>query len=714
MKRIVCLILCTVLLLGLMSVGASAEGKLQLIFTGAAAQPGEEVEVKFTLGNNPGLKGVSGEVKFDESVLTYVGYTVDSPLGNWSLESFPEDHILFWTYDGFSAGQMLTYDGSEMVTLRFKVAEDAAPGDYPITMVLDPEYDAITGVEDNYVAEITDYEIVPGTVTVQQPAEQEKLQLIFSEETVKAGEEVEVKFTLGNNPGLKGVSGEVKFDESVLTYVDYTVDSPLGNWSLESFPEDHILFWTYDGFSAGQMLTYDGSEMVTLRFKVAEDAAPGDYPITMVLDPEYDAITGVKDNYVFEITDYKIVPGKVTVIKETLEDGYYLIGQKGWTVDDIDPEQKFEPNPNNAGEYLLETFLKVDDGIKVVQVQNGEIVAWYPDGMDNQYIVDTAHSGRKTIYFKTSYDNNWSEFGGYMWIDAALTGAEVYGSSVSLKGDIALNFFLIIPNELKEDEGAYVKIGTDKFLIKDAATRTVGDYTLYQFTVKMNAKQMNDEVTLQVFNGADEVYKLFNHTTGEDVTKGYVYSVQTYIEKTIATSTDEKLKALVKAMSDYGSLAQAFLDYNVANRAEVQGDLNSVTLDTVTKYKSTTTAGTATGVTYNGGSLVLKSTTAIRLYFTLDKGEIGDYTFKLGKKVVTPVETADGWMIEIANISAKDLDKVYTVTVSSSAGTIVTVKYCGLSYVYTVLNGGSDDAELIDLAKGIYLYNQAADAYFAK
>ena len=41
------------------------------------------------------------------------------------------------------------------------------------------------------------------------------------------------------------------------------------------------------------------------------------------------------------------------------------------------------------------------------------------------------------------------------------------------------------------------------------------------------------------------------------------------------------------------------------------------------------------------------------------------------------------------------------------------MKYCRLSYVYTVLNGGSDDAKLIDLAKSIYLYNQAADAYFS-
>ena len=540
-------------------------------------------------------------------------------------------------------------------------------------------------------------------------AEGEQLTFRVSSTEAAPGDEIQIQVNLENNPGLAAVELVVDFDTNVLEWIEPAKPTEAqedydGMWDV--FVRNGETGVTVQWFGTGDNYYNDGL-FCTLKFKVKDDAPAGESPVTLSFKEE----TVYNEDEVDQ--PFTVVPGKVTVTVPTIEDGYYLIGQKGWTVADIDPEQKFELNPNNAGEYLLETFLNVGDGIKVVQVTNGEITAWYPDGMDNQYIVDTAHSGRKTIYFKTSYDGNWIQFGGYMWIDAALTGAEVYGSSVSLKGDIALNFYLIIPNELKGDEGAYVTIGAEKFLIKDATTRKVGEDTLYQFTVKMNAKQMNDEVTLQVFNGANEVYKLFNHTTGEDVTEGYVYSVQTYIEKTIATSTDAKLVALVKAMSDYGSLAQDFMDYNVENRAEVQGDLNSVTLDALTKYKSTTTAGTAAGVTYKGGSLVLKSTTAIRLYFTLDEGEIGNYTFKLGKKAVTPVETADGWMIEIANISAKDLDKFYTVTVSSSAGTIVTVKYCGLSYVYTVLNGGSDDAKLIDLAKGIYLYNQAADAYFS-
>ena len=214
---------------------------------------------------------------------------------------------------------------------------------------------------------------------------------------------------------------------------------------------------------------------------------------------------------------------------------------------------------------------------------------------------------------------------------------------------------------------------------------------------------MNDKVTLKVFNGADEVVPLYRHSNGEDVTEtGYVYSVQDYIQKTLENpESPEELKALVQAMSDYGSLAQVQFGYNLE------------TLESVAKYAPKVTEGAATGVTFKGPSLVLKTETALRLYFELAEGEIGDYTFKVGTKTKTPTETADGWMIEIPNISAKDLDKVYTVKVTSGDGTVLTLKVSALSYVYNTLNSETSDAKLVNLVKGVYLYNQAANAYFA-
>ena len=466
-----------------------------------------------------------------------------------------------------------------------------------------------------------------------------------------------------------------------------------------------------------QMMTYDDEGLIKLRFQVAEDAAPGEYPVTLKFETSYHSVTVVRDNYTYSLSsdEYEIVAGSVIVPgAATLEDGFYLIGQNGWNEAAIDPEQKFELNTNASGEeYLLETYLNEGDGIKVVKVANGAITDWYPGGVDNQYIVDKAHSGTKTIYFHPWFADGWAAFGGFIWIDAALHTVEVYGSSLSLKGDIGLNFFLIVPDELQRDTGAYVTLNDTQYLISEASTREVDGTKLYQFSVKLAAKQMTEEIVLNVYTGDGTKVTLVNHTTGQDVTAtGYKYSVQDYVDKVHANSTDEKLIALVDAMLDYGALAQINWNYNMGNVPVVKANLDAVTADTLAKYQEKVTVGAVPGLTYYGTSLVTESTTEINVYFTPDEGsELADFTFKVGSKVYTPVEKDGMWMIKIPNIAAKDLDKTYTVTVSTAEGKVVTVKTCALSYAYKVVNKGTDEA-LVNLVKGLYLYNQAANAYF--
>ena len=252
-----------------------------------------------------------------------------------------------------------------------------------------------------------------------------------------------------------------------------------------------------------------------------------------------------------------------------------------------------------------------------------------------------------------------------------------------------------------------------KYLISGASTREVDGTKLYQFSVKLSAKQMTEKVELNVFTGDDVKVTLVNHTTGENVTEtGYLYSVQDYVDKVHANSTDEKLIALVDAMLDYGALAQINFNYNTGNIPEVKANLDEVTADTLAMYQEKVTVGAVPGLTYYGTSLVTESTTEINVYFTPDEGsELADFTFKVGTKVYTPVEKDGMWMIKIPNIAAKDLDKSYTVTVSTAEGKVVTVKTCALSYAYKVVNKGTDEA-LVNLVKGLYLYNQAANAYF--
>ena len=97
-----------------------------------------------------------------------------------------------------------------------------------------------------------------------------------------------------------------------------------------------------------------------------------------------------------------------------MDDGYYLVG----TITDWKAEAsyKFSENSASSGEYMLDTTLAVGDGIKVVKVENGETATWYPDGMDNEYVVDAAHAGDVTVYFNPTEQSAWSAFGGYFYI----------------------------------------------------------------------------------------------------------------------------------------------------------------------------------------------------------------------------------------------------------------------------------------------------------
>ncbi len=100
-----------------------------------------------------------------------------------------------------------------------------------------------------------------------------------------------------------------------------------------------------------------------------------------------------------------------------LNDGFYLIGPD-WTVNAIDAMQQFGANVNAGGEYILAATLAVGDEIKVVKVADGAITAWYPDGEGTQYTVDAAHAGNVNIYFRETYNSDWSAFGGYFYIEA--------------------------------------------------------------------------------------------------------------------------------------------------------------------------------------------------------------------------------------------------------------------------------------------------------
>ena len=93
---------------------------------------------------------------------------------------------------------------------------------------------------------------------------------------------------------------------------------------------------------------------------------------------------------------------------------YYLVGSMNeWAAT---PEYLFTENNEIAGEYMLATKLEVGDRVKVVGISE-EHESYYPDGIGNEYVVDAAHAGWVTVYFRPAGNPEWAAFGGYMFID---------------------------------------------------------------------------------------------------------------------------------------------------------------------------------------------------------------------------------------------------------------------------------------------------------
>ena len=102
-----------------------------------------------------------------------------------------------------------------------------------------------------------------------------------------------------------------------------------------------------------------------------------------------------------------------------LVDGYYLIGNiNGWDIHNLTAEHLFAVNPANEAEYILHFTLAEGNEFKVVSVANNALVAWYPEGENNNYVVDFAHAGEKDIYFRPDYQGSADWHAGCIYVAA--------------------------------------------------------------------------------------------------------------------------------------------------------------------------------------------------------------------------------------------------------------------------------------------------------
>ena len=282
------------------------------------------------------------------------------------------------------------------------------------------------------------------------------------------------------------------------------------------------------------------------------------------------------------------------------------------------------------------------------------------------------------------------------------------GHSVTLGGDIGVNFFL---NPAVLD--TYTGTKTVKFTVDGKETTVAvpatADTKGYMVTCNVVAAQMAHKISAVVYAG----------DTALDQTDSY--SVQDYAEAVYAKpgdyTTEDKadaLKALAAAMLHYGSEAQTVFassliehpdradsnldeaaDYTGVNAAAVTAKINGTASDL-------NAVATDLNAKYHTNSLIYLQNNTLRVYFTpttypADMPNAGAYDGNLSNYY---------YYKDKANIAAAELDDQQTFTVGN-----VSFTYSPLNYVVNVLNSNMSPAQQ-NLAKSLYLYNQAANAFF--
>ena len=126
-------------------------------FTDASSRPNETFTVVLKCANNPGLRGISAQLVYDENVLVLEAASPKFEIGSWS-DTILGDHLVYW----YSNSNTEVFTGEDVIELRFRVAEDAPEGEFEIGL----QVGAWDGFYDVQGDDVAAYRLEAGHVTV--------------------------------------------------------------------------------------------------------------------------------------------------------------------------------------------------------------------------------------------------------------------------------------------------------------------------------------------------------------------------------------------------------------------------------------------------------------------------------------------------------------------------------------------------------------------
>jgi hypothetical protein len=299
-----------------------------------------------------------------------------------------------------------------------------------------------------------------------------------------------------------------------------------------------------------------------------------------------------------------------------------------------------------------------------------------------------------------------------------LAPSHIMSTSVTFEGKLYLNIYVVLSEEVKADPEAYVSVTfngeTTDHKVVDLPTDIKDGVTRVKVSQEVYAAMMHDEMTLTVHNGDGEVQELTNKEN-EDVTNGFVYAAYDYLEACqVSDKISQEMKDLANAAELYETAVQKKFNYKPGqlDDEDIQAMEEAAAATTIPDTYEEIVSGTMPeGITKRTKTVMFEADNSLRMYFYFDDANLSRYTFAIDGEEVAPVKKASGrYYVEKSNIASGELSKVYTFSVSDGTDECI-IRLSALGYAYA-LQEQSSDVNMVNLAKMLYLYSQAADAYF--
>ncbi len=291
----------------------------------------------------------------------------------------------------------------------------------------------------------------------------------------------------------------------------------------------------------------------------------------------------------------------------------------------------------------------------------------------------------------------------------------IAGHSLSLDGNIGINFYLdpsvagLTVNEVTKDNLNYTFAWADVETTK-AKVNVAEQANQKNFRVSEDGKY----IIITCYVCAAEMTCGVNATftlNGKTESESEPYTVRKYCDDSVLSENaqykdDTELVELVKAMLNYGAMAQTVFGIKTDDLANdgldyVMQDVTTEMFDTAIltandRAADDIAANAPAGAGFKTSSLVFLSESTLRLYFAKENDSFNTSGM---------TKWNDYYYTQVVDIPAAQLDTLQQFNVSGT-----TLRYSALDYAKALAAAGNADNAA--LAKALYWYNQAANAYF--